>query len=43
MATTTTYLDTHIPGMQKAKSTELFEKAIDEKNKMKEFLWLLKG
>ena len=43
MATTKTYLDTQIPGMQKAKSTELFEKAIDEKNKMKEFLWLLKG
>jgi hypothetical protein len=38
-----TQLDTNIPGMLKPKQTELFEKAIDEKNKMKEFLWLLKG
>ena len=41
--TNKTQLDSRIPGMQKPKQTELFEKAIDEKNKMKEFLWLLKG
>jgi len=41
--TNKTQLDTRIPGMQKPKQTEAFEKMVDEKNKMKEFLWLLKG
>jgi hypothetical protein len=38
-----THIDSRIPGMQKPRQTELFEQAIDEKKKMKEFLWLLKG
>jgi len=41
--TNKTQLDSRIPGMQKPKHTELFEKMVDEKKKMKEFLWLLKG
>jgi hypothetical protein len=38
-----THLDSRIPGMQKPKATELFEKMVDEKRVMNEFLWLLKG
>ena len=39
-----TELKTNIPGQHmQNKSRELFEKAIDEKKKMDEFLWLLKG
>ena len=41
--TNKTALDTNMPGVAKPHQTELFEKAVDEKNKMKEFLWLLKG
>jgi hypothetical protein len=41
--TNNTQLDTRIPGMQKPKHTEAFEKMVDEKRKMKEFLWVLKG
>ena len=41
--TNKTHIDSRIPGMQKPRKTELFEQAIDEKEKMKEFLWLLKG
>jgi hypothetical protein len=41
--TNNTKLDTRIPGMQKPKHTEAFEKLVDEKRKMKEFLWVLKG
>jgi hypothetical protein len=41
--TNKTELNTNIPGMHKPHQDQLFEKAIDEKKKMKEFLWLLKG
>jgi hypothetical protein len=41
--TNKTHIDSRIPGMQKPRQTEIFEKAVDEKKKMKEFLWLLKG
>jgi len=41
--TNNTKLDTRIPGMKKPNQTEAFEKMVDEKKKMKEFLWLLKG
>jgi len=41
--TNKTKLDTRIPGMQKPSQTEAFEKMVDEKKKIKEFLWLLKG
>jgi hypothetical protein len=41
--TNKTHIDSRIPGMQNPRKTELFEQAIDEKKRMKEFLWLLKG
>ena len=41
--TNKTHIDSRIPGMTRPKQTELFEKAISEKKKMNEFLWLLKG
>ena len=41
--TNKTHIDSRIPGMTRPKQTELFEKAIREKKKMNEFLWLLKG
>jgi len=41
--TNNTKLDTRIPGMKKPNQTEAFEKMVDEKKKMKQFLWLLKG
>ena len=41
--TNKTELDSRIPGMQKPAHTEVFEKAIDYKKKMKDYIWLLKG
>ena len=39
-----TELATNIPGQQTHnKSRQIFEKAVDEKKKMNEFIWLLKG
>ena len=39
-----TELKTNMPGQQSQnRNRELFEKAVDEKKKMNEFLWLLKG
>lgn len=41
--TNKTHIDSRIPGMTRPRQTELFEKAIGEKKKINEFLWLLKG
>jgi hypothetical protein len=41
--TNKTHIDSRISGMQKTSQTEAFEKIVDEKERMKEFLWLLKG
>jgi len=41
--TNNTKLDTRIPGQQKPTQTEAFEKMVDEKKKLQEYLWLLKG
>ena len=38
-----THIDSRIPGMKKPKHAELFEKAVDQRNTNKEFIWLLKG
>mgnify|MGYP003110985263 FL=1 len=38
-----THIDSRIPGMKKPKHVELFEKAVDQRNTNKEFIWLLKG
>ena len=37
------HIDSRIPGMTKPKPVELFEKAINQHNTNKEFIWLLKG
>jgi len=41
--TNKTHIDSRISGMQKTSQTAAFEKIVDEKKRMKEFLWLLKG
>jgi hypothetical protein len=38
-----THIDSRIPGMTKPRHVELFEKAVEQRNTNKEFIWLLKG
>jgi hypothetical protein len=37
------HIDSRIPGMTRPKQVELFEKAADQHNINKEYIWLLKG